>query len=231
MIGCRLFTLTKEPQVKSGVKRFFQSLRQTLSAWLAQVLQLMKDCTVPKGYSSEARVELRDRTMQIAAACRTTYMLEDATADILSEPAALSTFIDAALVLQSVSPPNTSDLSEPLRYLLERDAVFSVEVVDTLRSAIHNDNKSLDEAIRRNTWQAFRRDSQVCWKAVGHRWMTCRTLAEADAHARHVHFNIVDGTFLVDGKTISCIPKEIQSHDLFQALFPDQVRFPFYQSY
>ena len=151
--------------------------------------------------------------------------------DILPEPAALSAFIDSALVLQSVSPPTTSDLSEPLRYLVERDAVFSVEVADILRSAIHKDNESLDEAIRRNTWQGFRRDSQVCWKAVGHRWMTCRTSAEAGARVRHVHFNVFDGMFLVDGKTISCIPKEIQSHDLFQALFPDQVRFPFYQSY
>ena len=228
MIGCRLFALTNEPQVKNGVKQFFRSLRQTLSAWLSQVLRLMKDSARSKGYTPEARVELRDRTMQIAAACRTTYMLEDATADILYEPAALSAFIDSALVLQSVSPPNTSNLSEPLRYLLERDSVFSVEVADILRSAIHDDNESLDEAIRRNTWQAFRRDSQVCWKAVGHRWMTCRTSAEAGARARHVHFNVVDGTFLVDGKVISHLPKDVKSHDLFRALFPDQVCFPFY---
>ena len=228
MIGCRLFTLTEESQVKNGVKQFFRSLRQTLSAWLAQVLRLLKVSAGSKAYTPEAWVELRDRTMQIAAACRTTYMLEDATADIFSEPAALSTFIDAALVLQSVSPRNTSDLSEPLRYLLERDAVFSVEVADMLRSAIHKDNESLDEAIRRNTWQAFRRDSQVYWKAVGHRWMTCRTSAEAGARVRHVHFNVFDGMFLVDGKTLSSIPKEIQSHGLFQMLFPDHVCFPFY---
>ena len=228
MIGCRLFTLTKEFQVKNGVKQFFRSLRQTLSAWLAQVLQLMKDSARSKGYSPEARVELRDRTMQIAAACRTTYMLEDATANILSEPAALSAFIDSALVLQSVSPPTTSDLSEPLRYLVERDAVFSVEVADILRSAIHKDNESLDEAIRRNTWQGFRRDSQVCWKAVGHRWMTCRTSAEAGARVRHVYFNIFNGTFLIDGKTTSHLPKDIEGHDLFRALFPNQVCFPLY---
>ena len=146
--------------------------------------------------------------------------------DILPEPAALSAFIDSALVPQSVSPLNTSHLSEPLRYLLERDAVLSVEVADMLRSAIRD-----DEAIRRNTWQAFRRDSQVCWKAVGHRWMTCRTSAESGARVRHVYFNIVDGSFLVDGKAISCLPKDIQSHEFFQALFPDQVSFPLYQSY
>ena len=228
MIGCRLFALTKESQVRNGVKHLFRSLRQTLSGWLVKVLRSMKDSAGSKGYSPEARVELRDRTMQIAAACRTTYMLENATADILSEPAALSTFIDSALVLQSVSPLNTSHLSEPLRYLLERDAVLSVEVVDMLRSAIHKDNESLDEAIRRNTWQAFRRDSQVCWKAVGHRWMTCRTSAESGARVRHVYFNMIDGTFLVDGNTISCLPKDIQSHEFFQTLFPDQVCFSFY---
>ena len=225
MIGCRLFALCRESQVRNGIKQLFRSLRQTLSAWLAQVLRSMKDSTGSKEYTPEARVELRDRTIQIAAACRTTYMLEDATADILSEPAALSTFIDSALVLQTVSPANTSELSEPLRYLLERDAVLSVEVADMLRGAIHDDNESLDEAIRRNTWQAFRRDSQVCWKAVGHRWMTCQTSAEAGARVRHVYFNIVDGMFLVDGKPISCLPKEIQSHEYFQALFPDQVCF------
>ena len=225
MIGCRLFALSKESQVRNGVRQLFRSLRQTLSAWLARVLRSMKDSAGSREYTPEARVELRDRTMQIAAACRTTYMLEDATADIFSEPAALSTFIDSALVLQTVSPPNTSELSEPLRYLLERDNVLSVEVADMVRSAIHDDNESLDKAIRRNAWQTFRRDSHVSWKAVGHRWMTCRTSAEAGARVRHVYFNIVDGTFLVDGKPISCLPKDIQSHEYFQALFPNQVCF------
>ena len=223
MIGCRLFALSKESQVRNGVRQLFRSLRQTLSAWLARVLRSMKDSAGSREYTPEARVELRDRTIQIAATCRATYMLEDT--DTLFEPAALSTFIDSALVLQSVSPPNTSDLSEPLRYLLERDAVLSVEVADMLRSAIHDDNESLDEAIHRNTWQAFRRDSQVRWKAVDHRWMACRTSAEAGARVRHVYFNIVDGTFLVDGKAINRLPKDIQSHGLFQALFPDQVCF------
>ena len=209
--------------MKNGVKQLFQFLRHTFSTWLAQVLRLMKDSTGSKVYTPEARVELRDRTIQIATTCRATYTLGDT--DTIFEPMALSTFIDSALVLQSVSPPNTSDLSEPLRYLLERDAVLSVEVADMLRGAIHDDNESLDEAIRRNTWQAFRRDSQVRWKAVDHRWMTCRTSAEAGARVRHAYFNIVDGTFLVDGKAINRLPKDIQSHGLFQALFPDQVCF------
>ena len=82
MIGCKLFALTKESQVRDGVKQLFRSLLQTLSGWLAQVLRSMKDSAGSKGYSPEARVELRDRAMQIAAACRTMYKLEDATADM-----------------------------------------------------------------------------------------------------------------------------------------------------
>jgi hypothetical protein len=170
-----------------------------------------------------ANNELRDRVMQLAITCRSTYMLEDAIAETFCDSGALALFIHSAIVLQKNIPPNLSSLSLPLRYMVEKDIVLSAEVSGLLRAAINSNNFGLDEAIRCDTWQTFRRNIHVPWEPIGDHWMTCETSSEGNALVRYVYLNLYDGTVLVDGKTIGGLPKDILRHSLFQTLFPNQV--------
>ncbi|KIM76438.1 hypothetical protein PILCRDRAFT_649806 [Piloderma croceum F 1598] len=220
MIACRLFLLNADEKLKDGVRDFLASLRKTISGWMKQVLRLMKSGATE--LTTEEINELRDRVIQLAITCRSTYMLGDAIADIFCNSNALTLFIDSAMVLQNIVPPNLSSLSIPLRYVAEKDLVLSAEVFNMLRAAIDSDNFGLDNAIRCNTWQAFRRDTCVPWKPIGDRWMTCQTSSEGNAQVCHVYFNLHIGTFLVNGKTIGGLPKDILGHSLFQSLFSNQ---------
>jgi hypothetical protein len=222
MIACRLFSLNADEKVKDGVQVFLASLRETISGWMKQVLCLMKSEAAE--LTTEEINELRDRVIQLAITCRSTYMLGDAIAGIFCDSNALTLFIDSAMVLQNIVPPNLSSLSVPLRYVAEKNIVLSAQVFDMLRAAVDSDNFGLDNAIRCNTWQAFRRDTCVSWKPIGDRWMTCQTSSEGNARVCHVYFNLHDGTFLVNGKRIGGLPKDILGHSLFRSLFPNQVR-------
>ena len=221
MIACRLFSLSTDEKVKEDVLGFLASLRKTLSGWVQKVLCLMKSKTAE--LMMEAINELRDRVIQLAVTCRSTYMLEHGIAEIFNDTNALAIFIDAAIVLQNTIPPNLSSLSLPLQYVVKRDMVLSAEVLNLLRNAIGSNNFGLDDAIRHNTWQAFRRDAWMPWEPIGDRWMTCQTSSEGNAQVCHVYFNLYDGTFLVNGKTIGGLPKDILGHSLFQTLFPNKV--------
>jgi hypothetical protein len=107
--------------------------------------------------------------------------------------------------------------------MVEKDIVLSAEVSGLLRAAINSNNFGLDEAIRCDTWQTFRRNIHVPWEPIGDHWMTCETSSEGNALVRYVYLNLYDGTVLVDGKTIGGLPKDILRHSLFQTLFPNQV--------
>jgi hypothetical protein len=221
VVACRLFSLSDDEKVKEDVRNFMVPLRDTLSGWLKQVLRLMKSQAAD--ITTEGRNELRDRVIQLAVSCRSTYMLDDEIARILRDSNALTLFIDSAIVLQSIIPPNISSLPSPLRYMVERDMMLSAEVVNLLRTAINSNNFSLDDAIRRNLWQGFRRDPCVPWEHVGDSWVTSQTSSKGNSHVCYVYFNLYDGSFLVDGKTIGGLPKNILGHSLFQTLFPNQV--------
>ena len=198
MMACRLFSLSANEKVKVAVQSFLASLRQTLWGWMHQVLGLMKSG------ASELTVELinglRDRVIQLAVTCRSTYMLKDAITKILSNSNALTIFIDSAIVLRNIIPPSLSSLSPPLRYLVERDAVLAAEVCDLLKVAINSNNVGLDNAILSNTWQSFRRNTLVPWRPIGDRWLTCETLSEGQTQVCYVYLNLYNGTFLVNGK-------------------------------
>jgi hypothetical protein len=221
MIACRLFSLSMDEKVKEDVRGFLACLRNTISSWMKQVLHLMKSKAVEFGI--EKVNELGDRVIQLAVTCRSTYMLENATAEIFDDSDALTHFIDSALVLQNITPPDLSNLSLPLQYMVEKDNVFSAEVLRLLKVAIDSNNFGLDNAIRTNTWQAFRRDTSVPWKPIGDLWMTCQTSSEGSAQICYVYYNLYNGAFLVNGKTIGGLPKDILGHPLFQNLFPNQV--------
>jgi hypothetical protein len=221
MIACRLFSLNMDEMVKENVRELLASLRQILSGWMEQVLCLKK--SKASEYTIEAMNELRDRIIQFAVICRSTYMLDGEIGKILGNSNALTLFIDSAIVLQNILPANLSSLSSPLRYMVEKDVVLSAEVLNVLKTAIDSNNLGLDNAIRRNTWQAFQRDPCVPWHPIGDRWMTCQTSTESNAQVCFVYLNLYDGTFLVDGKTIGGLPKEILGHSFFQALFQNQV--------
>ena len=217
MIACRLFSLSMNEKVKEDVRVFLASLRGTAWVWMKEVFCLMKT-KVAEGIN-----ELRDRVIQLAITCRSTYMLEDAIVEVFNDSNALALFIDSAIVLQSVVPPNLSSLSSPLRYLVEKDIVHSAEVFKLLRAAIDGNNLGLDDAIRCNKWQGFRRNTCVPWGPIGDRWITCQTSSEGNAQVCHVYLNLHNGAFLVNGKTMGVLPKDILGHSLFQTLFPNQV--------
>ena len=228
ILACRLFSLSNSVVVQEGIREFLSDLRQTVWKWLDQVVRLQKGQGTRLGIdydSTENPVnDMNIRVIQLAATCRSTFALElDEVRCLFNNPQYLSIFIKCAIVLQNNTPGNIISLPTHLRYLVERDIVLSVDVIDLLVEAVFRDNASMEEAIR-YVWQGFRRDPSLPWKKVGDRWTSCKTDSRGRTHeSRHVIVNLLDGTVLVDGKTISNLPKRILQHSLFQAVFPKQV--------
>ncbi|KAJ7614686.1 hypothetical protein DFH06DRAFT_1367976 [Mycena polygramma] len=220
LVACRLFSLSPSESVKQQVLVFLARLRQTLCGWMEQVSVRLNEPSEAE-VSTIPRAHLVNRVLQLAASCRQTYAVGlDGLRDIFRNRTSISTFIRCAITLHTNAPPNVSALPSPLRYLLERDAIIAVEALDLLVSAVSRDSE-FDDAVLA-TWQGFCRDSGTPWRMIGQQWATCMTSVSSDRQVRSVYLNLVDGSFLVDGRAQGTLPREIINHSFFKTLFPNQ---------
>lgn len=218
ILACRLFSLSTSVAVRRRAGEFLSILRQTVWRWLEQVL--------PRLLGADPAGDIRNRIIQLAATCRSTFALElEEVSHLFGDPESVSIFVKCAIVLRDNAPGDLRTLPTYLRYLVESDMILSAEVVKVLAQSVRNNGKGLDKAIH-YVWDVFRRDPAIPWRAIhdDHFWMACETSAKYDTDkVNHVHFNLLDGTVLLNGETLGKLPKDIVKHSLFQSVFPKQV--------
>jgi hypothetical protein len=218
LVACRLLSLAKSSDIRGRAFVFLKGLRYVVWKWIGHVSKLLKKA------ATGDQSGLRDRILQLATTCRSTYAIALDSSSLFQNPKDISIFIGCAIVLQQHRPGNLRALPEPLRYLLERDILLSADLLDDLIEAIRHNEAGLDDAIH-DVWEGFKRDAPRRWESINDRWVVCITSAhDADRQARFVHLNLFDGTLLVDGKTLGHLPREILEHSFFSTLFPSQVQ-------
>ncbi|KAJ7483148.1 hypothetical protein FB451DRAFT_100343 [Mycena latifolia] len=212
VIACRLFSLSDASAVKAQVRAFLAKLRKVLFGWMKQVLEQLKG-----NRQAVSRTDLVNRVLQLAASCRSTYSV--ILDEIFTEPEAISIFVQCAIAIHSNVPASLSNLISPLRYLLHGDVLLSAEASSSLVNSISQTGEGLDMAIHA-IWDGFHRHESNPWRSISNGWMACETPSSPDRQIRHVYLNILNGSFLVDGRSQSIPPREISSHYLFKILFP-----------
>ncbi|KAJ6561052.1 hypothetical protein DFH09DRAFT_921131 [Mycena vulgaris] len=218
-IACRLFSLSPSERIKEEAFSFLSRLRQVLFRWVQEILPRLKTHSASELPATGS--DLIHRVLQVAASCRSTYALDSKTITrIFSVEGAASVFVQCAIAIQNNIPHDTRALPSALRYLLQRDHFLSTEVVKYHRKEISGNADGLDDAVH-SVWEGFSRN-HLPWRAVGERWVSCKTPASADSQVRHVYLNILNGSLLVDGKAQGTLPKDILRHSLFLVLFPNQ---------
>ncbi|KAJ7483146.1 hypothetical protein FB451DRAFT_1555198 [Mycena latifolia] len=218
VIACRLFSLNEFERVKAKALEFLSRLRKILFEWMKEVLVLLNNPSVAE---SSAWADLVNRVLQLAASCRSTYSVgSDSLRGLFHDRATSAIFIRCGITLHTYTPPKVSSLPSALRYLLEHDTIISAEALTLLIDAISQSGDGLDNAVL-GIWQGYYRDADP-WRNVGGRWMRCKTSTSSDRQVRYVHINLLNGSFLVDGRAQGTIPKDISGHHLFLALFPNQ---------
>ncbi|KAJ7221940.1 hypothetical protein C8J57DRAFT_1593700 [Mycena rebaudengoi] len=227
VIACRLFFLSESKAVKEQVLDFLSHLRCILFGWMNQVLSLLNSDGMA-GSESATNMDVMNRVLQLAASCRSTYAVDSQTLrHILNDPAAVSMFVQCAIAIQNNSPPRIQALPPALRYLVQRDVIFSIETVLPLIDAANSHGgEGLDDAVH-SVWEGFRRDSSP-WRVHADRWVTCITSPGNGRQIRHVCVDLVDGSLLVDGKAQGTLPKEMLRHPIFRSVFPSQASVAFH---
>ncbi|KAF8901480.1 hypothetical protein CPB84DRAFT_1815184 [Gymnopilus junonius] len=209
--------------VRSEGYDLLRKARDITYKWMGEILRKLED-----NIGDEQADELRRRVCEIAATCRATYDVEtDQIRSLLNCPADFSILIECSIIIHNNTPQHLGNKFLNFRKLLHRDRRLShyLEISEIVVRYPDEFMSGLEMALSR-VWSGHSSDSS--WKKMDRpnaRWWTMKTasISESGQHSQQVHYNFLDGTFLVDGKPIGRLPREMVNHPTYKRIFGEKI--------
>lgn len=165
--------------------------------------------------------ELQRRTCEIAATCRATFDVDSPPHldYLLDSSSDIAVLVECSIVVYDNTPPDLRHAPSHIQRLLYRDRRLSHYLEERLLGLIDADGGGLDAAIT-SVWPGYR-PRRGGWQQLANaesRWLTSFTASSSQASQRsqQVHYNVLEGKLLVDGRPLGRLPREITSHSTYK---------------
>ncbi|KIM42888.1 hypothetical protein M413DRAFT_26859 [Hebeloma cylindrosporum] len=214
-------TTGAQAQVRRNGYQFLRKARQVTHKWMREIVLKLQDA-VDDGQASE----LQRRACDMAATCRATFDVEYGTHldSLLCSSEDVAIAIECAIVIHDNTPPHLGQKYPDFQKLLHRDRRLSHFLEAPLIALIQNDECGLDTAIS-SVWSSYR-PGDGGWQQLDgphSRWLTSLTAPLPGQRAQQVHYNILTGKMLVDGKPLGRLPQEIVRHSTYSRIFGQKI--------
>jgi len=215
VLTLRVLSLTGSDDVKDTAATLLRHGRSITLKWARELIKKLSCESLRK----EAEQKLRSRLIQIAAICRSTYDVDrDDLSRVLNSHPDVQTAVECAVMLHDNAPVKGEDLSPLIRGLLAKNRKLSFVLEPAIKRIILESSPchAMDQYIQYVSpgYAAGGR-----WEALAHprdRWMLKRTkLSEYGV----VHFNLLNGLVLVNGKPFKRLPAEYIKHETYFRTF------------
>jgi hypothetical protein len=210
-LALRLFGDNEDFTVRQRLTDLLRQARAVTLSWLRKLKDILAWNT-----DDEKNAYYQGLVLEMAAICRMTYDLDrvDVTC-LLCTAEDASTLVECAVAL-SENQPSTLDHAPPhLRELICRDRRLAHKLETPLHDLLLRFRSGFDSALS-SIWPDYRAGTSA---REQNSWIYTRTLADTDGAAQVVHYNLYDGTLLVDGKPLGRLPRSISSHETYVRTF------------
>ncbi|TDL21949.1 hypothetical protein BD410DRAFT_898545 [Rickenella mellea] len=219
-LATRLLAVTRDDKIAESVFTLLKQARKVTFQWMDQLagkLQIHR--------SDEELSEFQWRICEMAATCRSTYDVDLIHLQkLLSSEHDVDILVQCAVTCHNKSPPDFYKLSSDRKQFLTRDRRLSYTLEKVLSTAIINQRRSgLDLAIRA-IWDAYR--PGLPWTQLpkpNDRWFVSRTAQGFGQKSQLVHYNVMDGQLLIDGKPLGCLPSDMVRKATYNRIFGQTV--------
>ena len=214
-LATRLLSLSLCEVVREGCFHFLRKARTISLRWTREVGQKLQD-----EQEEEERRDLNTRTLEMALTCYGTFDVDlHHLPALLESDESIAVVTECSIVVHDRCPPVEENLCMPIRTQLQRYRRLSCVLEPILRKRILEVRKGLDITIGR-LWMGYVAGSP--WSALempSERWLVTETSSECGLSSMMVHYNLLDGTLLVNGSLLTRLPRSYESHSTFQRLF------------
>ncbi|KAG0707120.1 hypothetical protein DFH29DRAFT_995437 [Suillus ampliporus] len=218
MVVCRVLSSTQEESLKSRGYSLLRRIRTatfTLLRQLSDKMQASKDEAVSR--------ELQGCVRDMAATCRSTFDVDGDASLLLTSDDDIKVFAYCAVMIYDNTPSQLDDLPQHSKLLLERDKRCCHALEPAVRQYAELHREGLDCAIA-EIWSSYRPGTP--WRALpasNSRWLLTQTAPSCSQSPQDVHFNLISGCLLVDGKQLGRLPSMIVQHPTYQSILRDQI--------
>ncbi|KAG2114212.1 uncharacterized protein F5147DRAFT_758921 [Suillus discolor] len=218
MTVCRVLFSTQEESIKSRGYLLLRRIRTATFTFLGQLSQ-----KIQASDDEKASRDLQGRLRDMAATCRSTFHVDEDPSLLLISNDDIKVFVYCGVMIYDNTPSHLDNLSQHSKLLLERDKRCCHALEAAVRQYVENHREGLDSAVKA-IWGSYRRGTS--WNALPapcSRWFVTKTAPSGSQSPQSVHYNLIDGCLLVDGKRLGRLPSTIVQHPTYQAIFGDQV--------
>lgn len=213
-LTCRLLSLSPVHEIQVQCCQFLRRVRLTCRQWLVEL-----DCKASEEMNDEASIELNQKIMEVMLTCLQSFDVEtNHLLSMLMTSDGLATVFECLIKIYDHCPADITQLPESLQSLLRRHWRLSSRMESLLRNRVLRQPDELDHSIGK-VWSGYRRGSP--WTALrvpADRWLVAQTSGR-DGASLSVHFDLLEGSLLVNGLPLTRLPHKYQTHATFQRLF------------
>ena len=179
--------------------------------------------------------QMRSRDALITALLfRRTYILETQESLQCLESEALTDFIECSVSLYDnmpeEGPGRISKMPLSLRNMIVHDLQTVYRLFKNLRQSVLSMGSAIDRALNR-IWPVAAEApprSFTSWEFLPsphQHWITAHSIATDGMRSQEVHYNIVEGSWLVDRQKLGQLPDEYIKHEFFRHLLGERLHF------
>jgi hypothetical protein len=201
---------TTDQNISSRACALLRDVRNLTYRWICELGKKLEST-----HDEESCAGLRHRLFMLAATCLSTL-------DVASEhiPAILSTEEDLSIAIQcAVIAHDNSSLS-----LSGDNSVYLTRMISRHHRLLHSLEPIFSQSLRvgafdhalSRLWLGFRRRTSSSWHVLprsNSRWISC--IAEG---FHEVHYDLLTGKLLVDGKPLGKLPQKIVEHPTYASV-------------
>jgi hypothetical protein len=207
----RLLASNQDTGVRARAHGLLREVRKKTFSWVQELSLKVREVE-----DEEIRGRLRD----IAAICRSTFDVDlENMREQLSSQEDVEILVSCAIFIHDSTPAVLTGIPAESRLLHERDRRLFMASEGILADRIEECSEGINSAIR-GVWDGYQPGSQ--WRRLEHpnsRWFTCQTAGTEGRRSQEVHFNLLDGALLVEGKPLGTLPREFTGHPIYELIF------------
>ncbi|KAG8707112.1 hypothetical protein FRC09_002025 [Ceratobasidium sp. 395] len=216
MLISRLLSSATDLDTQNRACRFLREARTVTFDWLGKLSTKLQDAKL------ETQIlDYQQRICEMAAICRSTYDVDEQhLRKLLSSPEDYLPLISCSVTLYDNQPPKLAGAPQHLQVLLTRDRRLAHKTLPIILKTLRNSPRLPDDSVSRY-WNGYRPGPSgwIALSAPNSRWICTTTMGELGGNSQQVHFNILDGSLLVDGQPLGRLPRDYITHSTYSRLF------------
>ncbi len=214
-LATRLLSLSTCNMVHENCFRFLRRAREISLRWTRELGQKLQG-----GQKEEEQKILNARALEMALTCHGTFDVDlHHLPNLLKSDEDIAVVTECSIIVHDRCPVVTDDLSASVKTLLQRNWRLSYVLEPLLRERILEVRNGLDSTVGR-LWAGYMPGTPwTALKTPSERWLVTETSSKGGRSSMLVHYNVLDGSLLVNGSPLTRLPRSYESHSTFRRLF------------